>query len=520
MDAFNIAVLVIILSIVFILYKRATKNFGFFKKQGIKGPCPLPFIGNFYESFFKSTLVIDLERKAKYGRIYGYFHGSTPELSVADPVLLKKILVKDFHKFTDRSKPPHHRTLKTTMFFLPGQEWKRIRNICSPSFTSLKLKNGLPLARKCLNSVIDVLSNVCSSNDRDNCEIDCKKLFGAYSLDVIARSAFATNIDTHKDPDNLFSKNLKGFFTVSFWRMFILLAFPKIAAYFDITFTAPDSMDFFEEVVGKIIEDRRKNSGHYTDLLQQLMDAEYDSQRTLEMLQQEKTAGNRPPTKRQDSQEMNASERKLTEFEIFCQSFIFLLAGYETTSNLLTHAVYSLAIYPEYQQRLFEEVEATLKHSELDYDTLHSMAYLEGVLFETLRLYSPLFRLDRLAVEDFYDEETGITIPKDTPITIPIHAIHRDAEFFPNPEKFSPDRFLPENKASLVPYTWLPFGAGPRNCIGMRFALLEAKLALAEIVKKYEFFPTDNTDVPLNHPTFQAVFSAKRVIVGIRERIK
>ena len=509
-----------------ILYMRATKEFDFFTSQGIKGPRPVPFLGNYIDAFTRSTLLMDIQRREKYGKIYGYFHGSKPVLSVGDPVLLKKILVKDFNIFTDRNNPPHNQTLKTTMFFLPGQEWKRVRNICSPAFTSLKIKNGLNLMKNCLDSV---MNNLQESTQTESKEVDCKKLFGAFTLDVIASSAFGTNIDTHKDPDNLFAKNLKGFFTISFWRMIILLSLPKVAAYFDITFTSPKSMQFFEAVVTKIIQDRKQNPGNYSDLLQQLMDAEYDSKRVADDIsldtdkksEQTNNRSNETLIKRQESQEMSAVDKKLTEFEIFCQSFIFLLAGYETTANLLTHAVYSLALHPEYQERLHKEILSiggTNISKQLEYEELQKMPFLEGVLYETLRLYSPLFRLDRTAQKDYFDSETGIKIPKGTAISIPIHAIHRDPDFYPDPETFNPERFLPENKGSLVQYTWLPFGSGPRNCIGMRFALLEAKLALAEMVRKYQFFRTDNTDVPLQHPTFQAIFSAKRVVVGVKDR--
>ena len=90
----------------------------------------------------------------------------------------------------------------------------------------------------------------------------------------------------------------------------------------------------------------------------------------------------------------------------------------------------------------------------------------------------------------------GIKIPKDSPILIPVYSIHRDPSIYPNPEKFDPERFSPAAKQSRNPYTYMPFGHGPHNCIGMRFAQMEMKLVLARILKKYRFEVAPDTKIP------------------------
>jgi cytochrome P450 family 3 subfamily A len=127
-------------------------------------------------------------------------------------------------------------------------------------------------------------------------------------------------------------------------------------------------------------------------------------------------------------------------------------------------------------------------------------------------------KLIREAMEDIDLDNSNVKIQKGVIAEIPVYAIHHDPEFYENPLLFNPDRFMPENRSKITPYTYLPFGAGPRNCIGMRFALLEAKLALAKITRKFRFFRTPKTDVPLEYSIGRRLLQAKSLIVGIERR--
>ncbi len=94
---------------------------------------------------------------------------------------------------------------------------------------------------------------------------------------------------------------------------------------------------------------------------------------------------------------------------------------------------------------------------------------------------------ERRAAEEYKLGDSGIELFKDQIVEITVFAMHYCEEFYPNPDKFNPDRFMPENRSQIKPYTYLPFGVGPRNCIGLRFALLEAKLSLTKLIQKYKF---------------------------------
>jgi cytochrome P450 family 3 subfamily A len=115
---------------------------------------------------------------------------------------------------------------------------------------------------------------------------------------------------------------------------------------------------------------------------------------------------------------------------------------------------------------------------------------------ESLRLYPPVVGVERVVGQDYILGNTGIQIKKGQIIHFPKYSIHRDPDNFPTPNSFKPERFFPENR-SYHPCTYLPFGGGPRNCVGMRLALLEVKLALIHSVYRFKFSTTSKTSVNL-----------------------
>jgi len=159
----------------------------------------------------------------------------------------------------------------------------------------------------------------------------------------------------------------------------------------------------------------------------------------------------------------------------------------------MTFAALSLTTSPECQQQVQEEIDAVLKRhdGQLTYDALLEMSYLDRVLSETLRLYPSSFFLRRECTKDYTLPGTGVNMPAGTQVHIPTFAIQRDPDHYPDPLRFDPDRFLPEQKRD--PCAHLPFGVGPRNCIGMRFALFEAKVALVAVLRENTLKPGPRT---------------------------
>ncbi|KAH7951179.1 hypothetical protein HPB52_006236 [Rhipicephalus sanguineus] len=133
------------------------------------------------------------------------------------------------------------------------------------------------------------------------------------------------------------------------------------------------------------------------------------------------------------------------------------------------------------------------KGPEPSLDVISKLKYLNCVVSEALRLLPPVVRLERCGTNDYVLGDTGMKLPSGCTVIIPVYSIHHDPEFFSDPECFRPDRFNEENVGSIHPYTYLPFGAGPRNCIGSRFVLQSIKMCLLHSVHSVEFTKTDKT---------------------------
>ncbi|KAE8749398.1 Cytochrome P450 CYP6, partial [Frankliniella occidentalis] len=174
--------------------------------------------------------------------------------------------------------------------------------------------------------------------------------------------------------------------------------------------------------------------------------------------------------------------------EIAAQCTVFFLAGYETTSSTLTFTLYLLAKHPEVQDKVVEEMrEALDKHGgEIEYDTLLNLPYTDMVLNETMRLYPSVPFLNREAMRERKLPLTDLVLDKGTRIMIPIRALHMDPKYWDDPEEFKPERFTKDKMEARHPMVYLPFGDGPRICIGMRMGLIQMKMTLMTILTRAE----------------------------------
>ncbi len=165
------------------------------------------------------------------------------------------------------------------------------------------------------------------------------------------------------------------------------------------------------------------------------------------------------------------------------QLLTMLIAGHDTSTALLSWALYLLAMHEGMQARVHAEIVSVLGQREPTIADVGQLVYLDQVIKETLRLYPPIHLGSRIAATDI--EFQDYLFPTGTRILYSIFLSHRHPDHWPDPHRFDPERFSPENVRQRLPYTYLPFGGGPRNCIGMAFAQVEAKVVLARIVQKY-----------------------------------
>lgn len=165
----------------------------------------------------------------------------------------------------------------------------------------------------------------------------------------------------------------------------------------------------------------------------------------------------------------------------------------------MVFTLYELALNPEIQEQLRDEIRSGIEQNEgkLSYDLLFGFKYLDMVVNESLRMYPPAFLITRTSTKDFVIPESEIRIEANTDININVLSIHRDPEYYPDPLKFDPERFTPENIKSRKPFTFIPFGDGPRKCIAGRFGMLQAKMGIVKIIQNFELSPCTDTTIPM-----------------------
>ncbi|CAG2117959.1 unnamed protein product, partial [Medioppia subpectinata] len=404
-----------------------TRNFNYFTKLGIKGPRPYFFVGTLWGNFLQPNPVLELQRYQKYGKIYGIFEGNKAIVQVGDPDLIKQILVTDFHVFAGRRGIGNvrHPIMDLTLVAAKGDDWRRIRWIVSPTFTPGKMKRMYPLVRQSLATFLDTLDTYAV----DKQEINAKDMYGCYAMDVIANCAFATKTNSLKDPNNAFLINARKVFSPPVWRVLIGFLLPTNALNFlNIrTLFEEKSLDFFSQTMREIIKNRKKSETKFNDFVELLMKAkERNDENRDESDGHEDHYINEEDNNKKKVLDNNLTSIKcLTEDEVLAQGFSFFAAGFETTSSTLAFCSYELALNPDVQQKLYEEVMASVDtNGEIDYEVLTKLPFLDAVITETLRLHSTALKLTRKAAEDYRLGDTGITIPKGDIVEIPIHAIH------------------------------------------------------------------------------------------------
>ncbi|KAL1402069.1 hypothetical protein pipiens_000130, partial [Culex pipiens pipiens] len=275
--------------------------------------------------------------------------------------------------------------------------------------------------------------------------------------------------------------------------------FPKLTTILGIDVVDREQADYFTKLIRDTMSTREGQGIVRHDMIDLLIQAKKN---TL-IHQEESESQDGFATVEESNVGKVQLSRPMTESEMVAQCLIFFVAGFEAVSTTALFAVYELVRHPEIQDRLYQEVLQTkesLKGKQISYDVLQQMKYLDMVVSETLRIWAPSTATDRLCVRDYeLDAGEGLkfTIDKGTCVWFPVYGLHHDPKYYPNPERFDPERFNDENKRNINLGAYLPFGSGPRNCIGSRFALMEIKAILYHMLLKFSFEQSENTQIPL-----------------------
>ncbi|CAH2049425.1 unnamed protein product, partial [Iphiclides podalirius] len=410
---------------------------------------------------------------------------TTPCLLLRDLDVIKQVMIKDFNSFTDRGIEFSDKGLGVNLFHADGDRWRVLRNRFTPVFTTGKLKNMLYLITERGNKFVQYVDQLCEKQT----EQIIHTLVQKYTMATIAACAFG--VDLNEDMSHTLEKIDKMVFTANYSHELDMM-FPGILKTFNGSLFPRQVNEFFDNLTKTVIKERGGKPTNRRDFMDLI----------LELRQKGNIEG-----KNFGDDKLNSVE--LTESVISAQTFVFYVAGYETSATTMAYMLYELAKNPDIQDKVISEIDEVLaRHNgEISYEALSDLTYMDQTFSETLRMYPIVDPLQRNAQNDLKIPGTNVTVRKGLTVLVPVWGIHRDPKYYPNPDQFDPERFTRENEQNRHPCAYMPFGTGPRNCIGMRFAKVQSKVCIAKLLSKFRVEPSKNT-----LPTMK--FDPRRLVVS------
>ncbi|XP_015280489.1 PREDICTED: cytochrome P450 4V2 [Gekko japonicus] len=432
-------------------------------------PC-YPFLGNVLiferdgEAFFKQILAYSTEwRNVPLMKIWVgplpllvLYHAETVEVVLSSSKHIEKA---SFYKYL-------HPWLGTGLLTSSGSKWRTRRKMLTPTFHFTILTDFLEVMNEQASILVEKLEK-----HVDKEAFDCFLYITLCTLDIICETAMGKNIGAQSNSDSEYVRSV--------YRM------------------------------SELIHHRQKSPWLWADLLYLMFSEGREHRRGLKILhsftdnviaEKARELENREQHQSTDEQSghkvrrafldmlLNATDddgKKLSYQDVREEVDTFMFEGHDTTAAAANWSIFLLACHPEVQRKVHQELDDVFGDSNrhVTSDDLKELRYLECVIKETLRIFPSVPYFARTLHESCYIR--GFKVSKGTEVIIAPIALHRDPDVFPEPEKFQPERFSLENSAGRNPYAYVPFSAGPRNCIGQRFAQMEEKTILATILRKF-----------------------------------
>jgi len=390
---------------------------------------------------------------SKYTALYGdtfrfYFGGVKEAIVTTNPVVIQHVLKtnsENYHKSHIQKKRMGH-FLGKGLLTTEGEAWKTQRRLIQSGFERKQLE--------VLSSIMqDSLADSLRDFDRQARigPVDIYPLMMKITFAMVGKSLFGAKLK--EDDINLISE------AISTVQEFMVRQ--TIQPYLNAWFTVSGELRKHEEMTARafgILRDyirrrREEKPGH--DLLQILLDARYSDGTSM-------------------SDELVVSE-----------SMQLLVAGHETSSNALSWLLYLLSSRPDCVDRVRDEFDSVLGERHLSFSVVPKFEFTTQVILEALRLYPPFWMVDRMALAD--DRAGDLEIPRGSTVVVFIYGTHHSPRYWENPESFDPERFTKAKEKLYTPFAHLPFGAGPRGCIGGNYAMLQMLMILSVVLRKYDF---------------------------------
>lgn len=386
-----------------------------------------------------------------FGPIYNVYVGRNRAIVITEPAYIKQVLQKK-HRAVEKSKIQTELLGRYTgkgLLTSTGDYWLQQRRAIQPGFH----KQRLAAINALIVNEIEAFKNLLKEIEKTGKPVNIAKLMMQLSSKIIGKSLFGEDVN-YGDVEFIsnvvitLQKHLVKIIRVPFGDQLANINGSN-QQLLDLVHTA-------DRLLLKVIEERRTNKVSKNDLLDMLLAVTYQD-----------------------------SGKGMTTKQIRDEAIILFVAGYETTANALTWLWYILDKHPKVVQKLQQEVKTILNGKTPGFEDLPKLTYNKQVIQETMRIFPPAWSTDRVVLEDF--EIDGYPVKKGDVIIPFIYGVHHNAKYWPEPEKFIPDRFSPEAQKKQAPFAYFPFGGGPRLCIGNQFAVMEMQLTLAMFINEFKF---------------------------------
>lgn len=336
-----------------------------------------------------------------------------------------------------------------SVFVSDGDKWRRQRAMIAPAFHHMKLSKAFQSMKEAVDHHDTILDDHAASGEPFSLDLTMSHL----TADVICRTVFSTPLEsgTARDVFESFAYFERSVAHVEIKKLIFEPAWSEITQKDDVL----GACKRIRGHLGKLVDGHLKAGASFDDIANAIIAAK-------------------------DEQTGEA----FTRAELIDQLGVFFLAGHETTASALTWAFYVLAKRPDILARIREEIETVTQGDAIDFSHIRALDLTRSVFKESLRLYPPITFIPRVAAENC--EILGRKIKKGAMVMIAPWVVHRHEAYWPNPHCFDAERFMSYREHEVVPNTYMPFGLGPRVCVGANFATIEATLILARIARRYD----------------------------------
>ncbi|XP_049775953.1 probable cytochrome P450 6a13 [Schistocerca cancellata] len=461
-------VLLVVAAALLLLYLYSVNQH--WMKLGIPHPKPELFFGNTRRFFLlKECLPEALDRV--YHQLEGLPFGGfylmmTPCLVVRDLGLINRIFVGDFGHFHDRMNFPHFKRDPMThhLFTMGGSLWKEMRLRMSQVFSVGHTRRVFFLVQECcsrLQKSVDA-----TVRRQPGCEVELKQLLSTFTTDVIGVCAFGIECGAIDDVNSQFRRISSMVFdtsTPAAIRQVVAQTLPTVALLPGMSFFSNHVKEFFDRIATETYQYREKHNVLRDDVVHLLMTLRQEGKLTTE-----------------EGECIEISDKLMA-----AHLLMTFALGFEMTSTTMSFCLHELAMNPDVQTKARVEVDAVLSRhgGEMTYEALQEMRYLDMVVAETLRLYPPMAYLMRQCTEPYQVPGSDLRLRVGDVVYVPLLSLHRDPRLFPEPLRFNPERF----SGGHAHPAYLPFGDGPRICLGQKFGLVEVKACLVALLSRFEF---------------------------------